>query len=93
MNKSKEDQLSSPIKFPCDFVVKVMGKSDPQFETRVLNIMRKHFPDFGQQQISKRPSKDHNYLSLSITVFVKNKQQLDILYQELSAAPEVLVAL
>jgi uncharacterized protein len=88
-----EQESSSPIKFPCDFMVKIMGKANSQFEERVINIVLRHFPDTDLQSIKKRASRDNNYLSLSITVHPENKAQLDGLYQELTNAEEVLFAL
>jgi len=90
---SNEQETSSPIKFPCDFIVKIMGKANTQFEERVINIILRHFPDNDLQSIKKRSSRDNNYLSLSITVHPENQAQLDELYQELTNAEEVLFAL
>ena len=84
---------SSAIQFPCDFTIKVMGKSQPTFEETVLSIIRKHFPAIQKNNIQKKPSKDNNYLSLSITVHAESKVQLDDCYRELSGNKEVLMVL
>ena len=70
-----------------------MGASNKQFEERVLNIVLQHFPDNDLQNIKKRPSRDNNYLALSITVHPENQAQLDALYEDLTKAEEVLFAL
>lgn len=90
---SGNGEFSSPINFPCDFVVKVMGNADKEFVKSVINRFKRHFKDLDENKIIRRNSKDHNYLSLTITVYAENQAQLDSLYQELSDAPEVLVAL
>lgn len=90
MTKPKDKSL---IKFPCDFVIKVMGKHNSQFEDKVLAIVRQFFPDFGNGHLKRHLSKNKNYLSLTITVHAESKQRLDELYQALSDAPEVLMAL
>ena len=70
-----------------------MGTANSQFEERVFNIVLKHFPDNDLHQVNKHPSRDNNYIALSITVHPENKEQLDALYQDLSKANEVLFAL
>lgn len=86
-------EYSSPLKFPCDFIIKVMGESTPEFETRVLAIVQQHFPQVDAAQFTKRPSKDNNYIALTVTVYAESKAQLDACYQDLSSEPMVLMAL
>jgi len=88
-----EPETSSPIKFPCDFVIKVMGKASMHFEERVFNIVLRHFPENDLHSVTKRPSRDNNYMALSITIHPENQDQLDALYKDLSQADEVLFAL
>ena len=83
----------SIIKFPCDFTLKIMGKSAGDFEKITLDIVTKHFPALKTSRIQKKFSKDNNFLSLSVTVYVESKAQLDALYQELSSTKEVLMVL
>lgn len=87
---AKEESL---IQFPCDFTLKIMGKSAGDFEKIAIAIVKKHFPNTTDNNIQKKFSKDKNYLSLSITVYAKSKMQLDTAYQELSSTKEVLMAL
>lgn len=84
---------SSPIQFPCDFVIKVMGKNNNDFERNVLTIVAKYFSNFDKKNVTKKFSKDHHYVSLSVTVFAQNKAQLDATYQALSDCDDVLMSL
>ena len=84
---------SSPLKFPCDFTFKIMGKANDDFERAVLTIMKKHFPKIKENAIQQRHSKGKSYLSLSITVKAENQQELDAAYRELSACKEILFTL
>lgn len=83
----------SLIKFPCDFVIKVMGKANHRFQERVINIVLRHYPDVDLEKMTKRHSRDHNFIALTLTIHAESKEQLDNLYRELSAAEEVLFAL
>ncbi|MCB1827248.1 MAG: DUF493 domain-containing protein [Coxiellaceae bacterium] len=87
------EEKESLIKFPCDFIIKVMGRANLQFEERVINIVLRHYPEIDLEKMTKRPSRDNNFVAFTFTVHAKNKVELDALYQELSAAEEVLFAL
>ena len=86
-------EYSSPIKFPCDFVVKVVGKNSAGFKESIFSVFRRHFPTVNLDNVTERLSKDSTYLGLTITVPAENKAQLDKLYQELTGTPDVLMAL
>jgi len=83
----------SPIEFPCDFIVKVMGEANENFENKVLTVVKRHCNEVKIDSTKKRHSKNHNYLAITLTVHLENKEQLDALYQELQETPEVLMAL
>lgn len=87
---AKEESL---IQFPCDFTLKIMGKTEGDFEKCAIDIIKKHFPKTDDDKIQKRFSKDNHYLSLSITVYAHSKMQLDAVYQELSSTKEILMVL
>ena len=70
-----------------------MGKAGAKFEREVLDIVEHHFPKLDPARISRRPSRDGNYLALSVTVPADNQQQLDTIYQALSNCPSVIMAL
>lgn len=82
-----------PLQFPCDFIIKIMGEADDGFEKKALRILHRHCLKEQIKSVKKRHSKKGNYLALSVTVHAENKAQLDSIYIELSATPEVLVAL
>ena len=79
--------------FPCDFPIKVMGKATPEFEVFVLTTIRRHIPGLRENAIELRPSKKGNYLAITVTVHAQSKEQLDAIYQELTANDLVLMAL
>lgn len=81
----------SIIQFPCDFTLKIMGKSDGAFEETALSIIRSHFPT--TLGIEKKLSKNEKYLSLSVTIHVPHKIELDALYRELSSNQAILMVL
>jgi putative lipoic acid-binding regulatory protein len=87
------DTRESAIKFPCDFPIKVMGKSAHDFDTLVVQIVRRHVADLIEDAISVRASTGGNYVALTVTVRAHSQQQLDALYTELSGHERVVMVL
>jgi len=83
----------SPLEFPCDFPLKVMGKTDSAFKETMIAITKKHIPELCQQHIKEKLSSNNKYLSLTLTVRVSSREQLDKIYRELHATGLVLMAL
>ncbi|MDP2903631.1 MAG: DUF493 domain-containing protein [Methylovulum sp.] len=81
------------FEFPCQFPIKAMGKIDIELDLLVIEIIRRHAPDLDHQSVKTRPSKDGNYLAVTVTIKATGKQQLDAIYQDLTGHPHVLVAL
>ena len=83
----------SLIQYPCDFPIKVMGKATPEFLPAVIHVAKQFDPSFQEASIEERPSRDGNYLGLTITVHVTSREQLDEIYRTLSTHPLVSVVL
>ncbi|MEQ1559710.1 MAG: DUF493 domain-containing protein [Methyloglobulus sp.] len=81
------------LEFPCDFAIKAMGKSDLEFDLLVVEIVSRHAPDLNQNAVTTRPSKDGNYLAVTVKIQATSKAQLDAIYQDLTDHPHVLMAL
>jgi uncharacterized protein len=80
------------FEFPCQFAIKAMGKSDFEFDLLVIEIVRRHVPD-NEKAVTTRPSKDGNYLAVTVLIEATSKRQLDAIYQDLTDHPLVLMAL
>jgi putative lipoic acid-binding regulatory protein len=85
-----EDTL---FEFPCQFPIKAMGKAGLEFDLIVIDIIRRHTADINEGAITTRPSKDGNYLAVTVIITASSKQQLDAIYQELNDHPHVLMTL
>ncbi|OFZ87535.1 MAG: hypothetical protein A2V78_08045 [Betaproteobacteria bacterium RBG_16_64_18] len=77
------DPVQSLIAYPCDFPIKIMGKTQAGFAQAVIEIVRRHAPDFDPSTLEMRPSREGRYLSLTCTVRAESREQLDELYREL----------
>ena len=84
---------SSPLAFPCDFPIKVMGRKQPGFAQAVTDVVKKHAPEFDPASVQMRPSRQGRYLSVTCVVRATSREQLDALYQELCDHPSVVMVL
>jgi len=87
-------QTKEPLMtFPCTFPLKVMAVTSHHFEDDLITVVRKHVPDFDQNCIKKKPSKNAKYTAFTITFSAKSREQLDDLYREINAHPDVRMVL
>ncbi len=83
----------SPLDYPCDFPLKIMGRKEGSFAKSVLAIVRRHVPDFDLSTVETRPSRQGTYLSLTCVVRATSREQLDSLYRDLCDDPTVVMVL
>ncbi|HXZ92549.1 MAG TPA: DUF493 domain-containing protein [Burkholderiales bacterium] len=83
----------SALTYPCDFPIKVMGRREAGFAQSVMEIVLRHAPDFQPGTMEMRPSRQGRYLSLTVTVQARSREQLDALYRELCDHPSVVMVL
>jgi putative lipoic acid-binding regulatory protein len=81
------------FEFPCEFPIKAMGAGSPGFEALVVGIVRRHAPNLREGAVVSRSSKGGKYLSVTVTIQAESREQLDAIYQDLTACPDVLMAL
>ncbi|MGB5583281.1 MAG: DUF493 domain-containing protein [Gammaproteobacteria bacterium] len=87
------DDDESPLKFPCEFPIKAMGKATPDLEIAVLEIMRRHVPDLGEGAVKTRKSRHGNYLSITVTIKARSRDQLDAIYIDLTSCEHIVFAI
>lgn len=89
MNPSTE----SLLQFPCDFPIKVMGKSHPEFQQVIVEVIQRFDAGFDATRVQTRPSSGGNYTGLTVTVRATSRAQLDDIYRALTGHPMVKVVL
>lgn len=84
-------ETESLIEYPCDFPIKVLGRTQAGFAQAVLDIVRVHAPDFDGATMEMRTSKKGKYLSVTCVVRATSREQLDNLYRALCDHPMVVM--
>lgn len=77
------------IEFPCSFPIKVMGEMRDEFAQTIIDVIRVHDSSFDAGKVEMRASSAGKYLSLTCTVYVTSKPQLDDIYRALTSHPLV----
>jgi len=91
--QTMSDEEESPLKFPCDFPVKAMGKSGVNLDVTVVEIVRRHAPDLSEGATRTRDSKQGNYIAVTVVVRATSRAQLDAIYQDLVDHDDVIMAI
>ena len=83
----------SLIEYPCDFPIKILGRTQAGFAQAVLAVVRTHAPDFDASTMEMKTSKQAKYLSVTCVVRATSREQLDALYRALCDHPMVVMVL
>ncbi|KPK09328.1 MAG: hypothetical protein AMJ64_00305 [Betaproteobacteria bacterium SG8_39] len=83
----------SLLDFPTPFPIKIMGRREGGFAQSVMEIVLKHAPDFQPATMEMRPSRQGKYISLTVTIEARSREQLDALYRDLCDHPGVVMVL
>ncbi len=86
------DNDETLLKFPCRFPIKAMGKGVIGLESTVIEIVRKHAPDLGSEDVRIKPSRNGRYISVTVNINATSKAQLDNIYLGLTSHPDILMA-
>lgn len=81
------------LEFPCEFSLKVFAAADVNLEEIVVPIVTKNDVDIERIKVSERGSSGGKYISVTVTFIADSQKQLDAIYTEVSANPQILMAL
>lgn len=73
------------IEFPCDYPIKVLGRSGPEFHSLIVEVFERHAPGFDQTTIAVKGSSKGTFTSMTITITATGPEQLKALHEDLMA--------
>jgi putative lipoic acid-binding regulatory protein len=71
------------IEFPCDYPVKVLGRSVPEFRLRILQVFDLHAPGFDHALITTNTSSKGTFNSMTVVITATGEPQLKALHLDL----------
>ncbi|MGA9851382.1 MAG: DUF493 domain-containing protein [Gammaproteobacteria bacterium] len=70
-----------------------MGRETPEFHDAVAAILTQHVAPIESLKVTKQPSSEGRFVSVTVTFTAVNREQLDALYQALTDSEHVLMTL
>ena len=83
------EQEPPKIEFPCDYPIKVLGRSTNEFRGIILEVFERHAPGFDEEAITVRDSAKGTFTAITVTIVATGKDQLDALHKDLMATGHV----
>ena len=78
------------LEFPCDYPIKAMGRAVPEFPQAVADIVARHVGTVPPDAVRTRDSSTGKFISVTVTVNVTSRGQLEDIYQDLAKCEQVL---
>lgn len=92
-NDSDNHHKKDLLKFPCDFPIKIVSKTNFELEDYATSIVHKYIPDMEYIPVTHNQSSKGNYQAITIILKAKNQEQIDNVYRELSANSAIIMVL
>lgn len=81
------------IEFPCDYSLRVIGKSRGDFRQLVIDTIRQYAPELDEQRVSVKASRNATFSSVTLYIWATGVEQLDTIHKALKATGEVHMVL
>lgn len=79
--------------FPMDYPIKLIGNAGDELREAVIDILKKHFPEFDAASLKIQPSSKGTYDSITAQLRFDELEQVHALYADLAACPLIKTAL
>ena len=76
---------NAKLKFPCEFPISVMGLNVPDYREKIFAILKKHVPELEESGLKTAFSANKKYCSVKTKFTARSREQMDELYEELTA--------
>jgi putative lipoic acid-binding regulatory protein len=80
----------SPLQYPTEYPIKVLGRPSDEFRARVHATMLRHAPKLDASRVTERLSENANFLSISYVIVAESSEQVIALVNDLKATEGVL---
>lgn len=87
------ESAESPLVFPTDYPIKVVGRTDVALRDRIDVVVMKHVADLTADRISERASNAGNFVSITYVIVARSREQVTALVQELAGTEGVLMVI
>ena len=94
-NKSGNGEGEEPqgLVYPCDFPLKMFGLNTLHFIAAVDSVVEEHVPREDWASTKTTPSKNEKYVSYTIVIIARDREQLDNVCAAVTNCAEVIMAM
>ncbi len=92
MADSDPIQDDTLLRFPCAFPIKAMGRAEDGIEAILRAIIERHAPETRKDAVRARASRTGRWVSVTVVIEARSKDQLDAIYRELSEHERITCA-
>ncbi len=94
MTESKSETQPPKIEFPCErYPIKVIGDAGEGFREAVVEVIRRHAPNFDETTLVVRDSRNGRFLSVQVLITATSVEQLQAIHVDLRATGRVHMVL
>ena len=87
------EQSPPKIEFPCDYPIKVMGESTPDFKQFVVATIEYHAPGLDLTKVTVRDSRNGRYMAVTVMMLATGEKQLKAIFEDLKSSGRVKMVL
>lgn len=80
---------SKILDFPTNFTIKAFGPNTPEFIDEISNLASSSCEENDTPTFNYQLSKNKRYISISVSVYVTSKNNLDNIYRALTSHPQI----
>lgn len=85
------DLNDKELEFPCQYPIKIIGKSSDFFRKKIIQIIHNHFENqISDDLISFKHSKNKKYLSITVDFEAESREHVENIYKDLKECQEVI---
>ena len=94
MTERKTEAAPPKIEFPSErYPIKVIGDAGEDFSATVVEVIRRHAPDFDETTLVARDSRNGRFLSVQVLITATSVEQLQAIHVDLRATGRVHMVL
>lgn len=77
------EEEKAKMEFPCNYGIKAMGATSPDFDSIVVSIVRNHVKDIKEGAVTSKQSAGGKFTSVTVDFYVVSREQLDAIHRDL----------
>jgi putative lipoic acid-binding regulatory protein len=82
-----------PLRFPCDYPIKVMVRVEPGVRSRIDAIMEQAAGPLDLSTVTERSSAEGRFMGITYVIQAQSEAQIAALFEALKLCPQVVLVL